>query len=183
MSRTPTRPEKAGRRLPRGFALGFILGLAAAGCAGPALHDGVFKNDNVRYRTSPPPAPWSRINVPDGQVTYVLGSTGATLSAHGECRRTDAPLRALTLHILNGFTDRRGSTEQFFTFAGREALRTALSARLDGVDLRLQIVVVKRDACVFDFVYSAPPEQFAARAGDFDHFIAGFEKLPLTETR
>lgn len=169
------RPSEAPRR---GRALAVGLALLLGACGGASFRNGIFKSDEVHYRVGPVDREWTRLQVSEGQVAFVVPGTGATLSAHAECRRTDAPLRALTLHILNGFTERKVAAERFFSFAAREAMGTSLTARLDGVPMQLEVVVVKKDACVFDFVYTAPPERFAERRPDFERFLGGFEKLP-----
>jgi hypothetical protein len=46
-------------------------------------------------------------------------------------------------------------------------------ARLDGVPLGLDLVVLRKDGCVVDAALVAAPEKIAAREADFDRFLAG----------
>jgi hypothetical protein len=138
---------------------------------------GVYSNGSVRYRVGELPSRWTRVDVEHGQVNFMDRSTGATILSHAECGRGDAPLRALTAHLLIGMTSRRVLSQERFDLARRAALRTRIAARVDGVPVELEIVVVKKDGCSFDFVYSAPPARFGARRADFDAFVRGFSKL------
>jgi len=155
-----------------------VAPVCLSGCAkGPVFQGGVYETGAVRYRITVPGEGWERIDVEEGQVAFVFPSLGATLSSHAECNNTGAPLRALTTHVLIGMAERKVVSEAKETLAGREALRTRLTAQIDGVAQEFEIVVVKKDGCNFDFIYSAPPERFAARLQDFQRFVAGFDKL------
>jgi hypothetical protein len=41
---------------------------------------------------------------------------------------------------------------------------------------------MKKDGCVYDLVYIAPPEQFGAGIGAFSRFVDGFSALPRHES-
>ena len=58
--------------------------------------------------------------------------------------------------------------------AQREALRTVVEVKLDGVPMVLDLWVLKRDGCLFDLSYAAPATRFAEGAADFGRFVAGF---------
>jgi hypothetical protein len=54
----------------------------------------------------------------------------------------------------------------------REALRTEISAKLDGVQRHFLAYVLKKDGCVYDFVrISDKPD---TDADDFERFVSGF---------
>ena len=48
-----------------------------------------------------------------------------------------------------------------------------MRAKLDGVPMQYDIYVMKKDGCVYDLVYVAPPGRFAAGAADFERFAHG----------
>ena len=62
-----------------------------------------------------------------------------------------------------------------FRLADRDALRTRVHARLDGVAVRLELVVLKKNGCLFDLTYIAAPEVFAAGYADFERVVNGFD--------
>ena len=83
-----------------------------------------------------------------------------------------------------GTTERDIESQSTIPFDGREALHTVLRAKLDGVPMHYDVFVMKKDGCVYDLVYVAPPCQFAAGARDFERFAlnlhAGSCDLPST---
>ena len=58
---------------------------------------------------------------------------------------------------------------------GREALRTHLLAKLDGVPREILLQILKKDDCVYDFGLITPTGgAFESALGDFDQLLAGF---------
>jgi hypothetical protein len=121
---------------------------------------------------------------PEWRVTHIEGAAigffnprlGGVIQANATCRDDASPatLEALTRHLLIGYTDRRVLAEERVPLAAREALHTVVAVRLDGVPMVLDLYVLKRNGCIFDLSYAAPPDQRCAGQGDFAHFVAGF---------
>jgi hypothetical protein len=87
----------------------------------------------------------------------------------------DVPLSALTNHLLIGFTDREFRSSETVPLDGREALRSRVVARLDGVPRELLLYVMKKDQCTYDFALVAPPgESYRAAEPEFERMVAGF---------
>jgi hypothetical protein len=83
----------------------------------------------------------------------------------------DVPLAALTHHLFLNFTKRHVESQQTVELDGREALRTELTAELDGVSKRFLVFVMKKDGCVYDFMWIGAAE---ASPGEFQRFVQGF---------
>ena len=49
-----------------------------------------------------------------------------------------------------------------------------VNARLDGVPRSLELWVMKKDGCVYDLGFVAPPDRFEAGRAAFDTFARGF---------
>jgi hypothetical protein len=65
--------------------------------------------------------------------------------------------------------------EDVVAMDGREALRTHLNAKLDGVPREILLQILKKDGCVYDFGLITPPgEAFEDALSDFDEMLAGF---------
>jgi hypothetical protein len=98
------------------------------------------------------------------------------ISVNGRCGKDgdDVPLSALTQHLFLYFTDRQPLTQAALSLDGREALRTELSAKLDGVPRRFVVYVLKKDGCVYDFILIAEPTVSPSSIGEFDRFVSGF---------
>jgi hypothetical protein len=166
--------------------LGALLAaLLPAGCGhAQSLDDGVFRAGNVAVRVGPVPAGWRRIRVDGADLAYRDDARGGSTLFNVRCanRDDDAPLAVLTNHLIMGTTDRTFDAQDTIPFDRREALHTLLRAKLDGVPMQYDIYVMKKDSCVYDLVYVAPPGRFAEGAADFERFAVGLQTVPSAQT-
>jgi len=151
--------------------------IALAGCGGGRLRGDVYVDSEARYRVGPLSSGWSALDVEDqNDLAYHHEAIGAIVQVNATCDPdSDVPLTALTNHLLIGFTERDVREQRVVPMDGREALRTHVIARLDGVERELLFVVMKKDDCVYDFSLIAPPGSAYTRAlPEFEAFLAGF---------
>jgi hypothetical protein len=174
---------------PIGPGLLALLAFAVAGvpaCATSASFDGaIYRGQGAAFRVPPVPAAWRRIPLPAADLAFRDDAHDASVLINSRCAASDSdtPLVALTAHLVIGTTDRQISREETLPFDGREARHTVMQARLDGVPMSYDIFVLKRDGCVFDFVYVTPPTATTPPAGasgaaEFEAFVHGFHDLP-----
>ncbi len=153
-----------------------LLAVPLAGCRRVSFDDSVLTRPDVRYRVGKLPDHWKQVWLEGNDVAFSEPGTGRALSVNATCEgHDDPPLPVLTRHLLMGFTERQEVSQQRVPMAGREALRSRYLAKMDGVPVQLELVVLKKDTCVFDFTYVAPPGEAEARLADFDALLAGFE--------
>jgi hypothetical protein len=140
-----------------------------------ALEDGVFRKDGVAVRVGPVPSGWRRIGVNGADLAFRDDDRNGSALFNMRCgqRDDDAPLGVLTGHLIMGTTAREFDSQDTVPFDGREALHTLLRAKLDGVPMQYDIYVMKKDGCLYDLVYVAPPGHFADGAADFERFAVG----------
>jgi hypothetical protein len=140
-----------------------------------AFENSVFSKPQVSYRIGELPNHWERVFLEGNDLAFAETDTGRAISINSTCEgHDDPPLPVLTRHLLMGFTEREELSQALIPLDGREALRSRHTAKLDGVPVELEFVVLKKDGCVFDFTYVAPPGQAEARRADFEALIAGF---------
>lgn len=155
--------------------------VAASGCSTSALSGNVFRHGDVAFEVGAIPDHWRPLEESgDSELTSFAFRDDrhhVTVGGTGRCGRDgdDVPLRSLTQHLTLGFTDRTDEAEEKLTLDGREALRTQLQARLDGVPKFLIFVVIKKDECVYDFWRIA--DHADRDASDFDRFVQGFRTV------
>jgi hypothetical protein len=160
---------------------GLIAVAFVAGCAhGDSFDGGVLRKGALRVEVGPVPASWRRIQVEGADLAFRdddrAGS--ALFSVHCNGRDDDAPLGILTQNLVMGTTEREFETQEVIPFDRREAMHSRLRAKLDGVPMQYDIYVMKKDGCVYDLVYVAPPGRFLDGAGAFERFVAGLRTLP-----
>ena len=161
----------------RSRTLGLALVLTAFACA-PKKFDGrVYQNDELAFRVGPTPGSWRPIEVDDALLAFRDDQHGTTVAVSGRCNRDgdDVPLSSLTHHLFLHFTEREVHSQKRIDVAGRESLRTELTASLDGVSKRYVVYVLKKDGCVFDFLLIADSDRAPVRP--FDDFVSGFQTV------
>lgn len=153
------------------------LALSASACAHASYQGGVYRDAEASYHVGELGPGWQRLEVDAGtDLAFEAASLDAVAQVNASCDPAlDIPLSSLTNHLLIGFTEREGRTDQTLPFAQREALFTDVVAKLDGVRRRLRLVVLKKDGCVYDFALVGPPDaRFDQARGAFDAWLSGF---------
>ena len=147
-----------------------------AGCAhGESFEDGVLRKGDLSVRVGPVPGNWRRIQVEGADLAYRDDAREGSALFDVRCghRDDDAPLSILTQNLIMGTTERDIEGQTLVPLDGREAMHTLLRAKLDGVPMQYDLYVLKKDGCVHDLVYVAPPDRFAEGAADFERFASG----------
>ncbi|MGH7831135.1 MAG: hypothetical protein ACREP8_13275 [Candidatus Binatia bacterium] len=128
------------------------------------------------YQVGILPEGWRRINLEQALVAFRNEALQSTIATDSFCDQAydDSSLPILTRHLFAGLQKIEVLQEQSFTLSDRGALRTMMKATLDGVPVMLEIVVVKKNWCLFDFYLVSPPERFAGATADFETFYRGF---------
>ncbi|MEM6787287.1 MAG: hypothetical protein AAF715_07175 [Myxococcota bacterium] len=159
------------------LVLGMVCGGAGCGAA-TGLDGDLYRGDGFAFRVRPPDLvdpSWKRIDHSHA-LAYRHEPHQSTIMVHARCDvpSDDVPLMALKNHLFLQFTEREVHAEEVVPFDGREALHTELTASLDGVPMRYDVWVLKKDGCVYDLLYAAPPERFGAGRGSFRALVDGF---------
>jgi hypothetical protein len=145
-------------------------------CGGSAFDGQVYRNGDLAFRVGPVPSSWRAIEATGALLAFRDDDAAATVALNGRCGLDgdDVPLEALTHHLFLQFTDRELVSQTRVDLDGREALRTEIVAELDGVKKHYLVYVLKKDGCVYDFLYVSPKTD---GKNEFEHFVRGFGTL------
>ena len=168
------------RRYLRGFD-STVLALAClicAACASTGFNGRVYKDGSLRFRVGPVPDAWRALQVDDARLAFRDDQANATIAVNARCGvdGDDVPLASLTQHLFLEFTERTQLSQTQVSLDGREALRSELRAALDGVKKQYLVYVLKKDGCVYDFMYIAADGAAGSRA-EFERLVQGFQTL------
>lgn len=162
---------KARRILPS-FLLLLLLGSACASSG--TFRNGVYERSGVVYRVEAPPK-WEFLSFTGNDLAWG-GPEGEVIAVNAECEgHGDPSLAILTNHLLIGFEDRRVMEREELMVTGRGALRTRVQARLDGLPVEMELTVLKKDGCVYDLTYLAPPSRFDAHLPTYRRVVESFD--------
>jgi hypothetical protein len=159
-----------------------VVAVVVAGCAAklpPGHWDARARRvcaGRVCYVVGALASEWRMVHQESAAAGWFNNSSGAIISTNATCRddAEAAPLKALTRELLVGYTERRIIDEELVPLQAREALRTHVRAKLDGVPMELEIYVLRRNGCVFDLAFAAPPQWFNLSQPEFARFVADF---------
>jgi len=140
-------------------------------------HSHVYIKKNFFYKVGELSDSWKYLSTRAKAIVFHNQSLAASISTDAFCGSAfeDAPLHVLTSQIIAGQNEPQVTKTEEFMLDGRGARRTILNAKTDGVPLKLDVVVIKKNNCTIDFVYVAPPENYAAGVADFEGFFGGFK--------
>lgn len=158
-------------------ALSLISLSSLTGCAGGNTFNGQhFKGQGLSFDVGPQPETWQTLSLSHGLMAFRDEERDATIVVNGRCGKDgdDVPLSALTQHLFLRFTEREEIESTTIPFDGREALRTVIVAKLDGVKRKFMTIVTKKDGCVYDFVLISRPESYPSVEPEFTKFYGGF---------
>lgn len=169
------------RRHLRSFQAVFAVSVCASTlcCASSGFDGRVYHDGDMRFRVGQVPGSWRAIEVDDARLAFRDDTANATVALNGRCKvdGDDVPLASLTQHLFLEFTDRTQVSQAPVSLDGREALRTEVNAALDGVKKQYLVYVLKKDGCVYDFMYIADQSADAASRARFEQFVQGFATL------
>ncbi len=151
------------------------------------------EDKQATFRVGLPGSGWEALQQDGTQVAWRHTTDPAVIQVHSECEdHGDSDLEDFTDHQRidysswkiveepTGELDAEGRPRmrkrQFYTtIAQREALRTTVEANLDGGEVMIEYVVLKKNGCLFDLTYIAVPRVFEQHAGAFEDVVEGFE--------
>ncbi|HEX2878073.1 MAG TPA: hypothetical protein VHO25_00925 [Polyangiaceae bacterium] len=153
-----------------------MLSSAVMACASNHFDGHVFRNEEVAFELREIPANWRRLDAEGTLLSFRNDAAGSTIAVNARCGKDadDVPLQSLTQHLFLQFTERQIGEQQMIELAGREALRSELVAKLDGVRKHFIVVVLKKDGCVYDFVHITNSAPAAQDRETFEQFVQGF---------
>ncbi|HVJ93756.1 MAG TPA: hypothetical protein VM580_28330 [Labilithrix sp.] len=163
----------------RHLVLAACLAACSAGKARGSFDGNVYRSGPIAFQLPDPPPSWKRIDVDEAALAFRDDAHDASVLLNARCLTADdrTPLAALTNHLLIGATEREYLSQETEAFDGREALHTKLKAKWDGVPMHIDIYVLSKDGCIYDFVYFAAPAGFESGAPAFESFVRGFRTL------
>lgn len=104
------------------------------------------------------------------QSRRTLSTISITSTCRGSIGETDQTLASMTDTLLLGIQETERA-EEHLTVSGQPALKTTIKGMLQSRTIQIQTIVVKKDDCLYDFMYVARPERFNEQLKTFESFI------------
>ena len=128
------------------------------------------------YRVGKLPEGWNLLKTPARAITFFNDDTSSSISTDAFCGRSvgGQGLSSLGGEVISALDDRKVVEEVPFMLDGRAAVRQRVEGKFNGVPIVLDLIVVRKDNCVFDMYAIMPPDSVSATEGDFETFYLGF---------
>ncbi len=123
-----------------------------------------------------PSPPFERVNRQDVDAAFKNPVNGNVISYVSDCKDpADPSLDGIVSTLLTDLTDLKIEFSQNTTFRDRDARRVQAHGKVDGVESALDLLVFKRNDCIFILTYLGVKSAFAENRSEFDKFVEGFE--------
>ena len=139
-------------------------------------HGKVFLHKDDYYTVAELPDGWSRMHTRARTISFYNEGLRSSISTDAICDRTQVnrTLSSLAGEVGSALENRTVVREEEFMLDGRGALRRHYEGKLDGVPTAVDLVVVRKDPCVFDFYLVAPKGTDDTARADFETFFGAF---------
>ena len=148
--------------------------LIATGC-GPKQSKEA-RQSKTTYTVPAPAGAWVKVKPGGADKAWFHREWSATIYFDSNCKERfeDGTLPDLLTHLTFGLTQNDPLREESMTLDSRDALLRVYDGQIDGVGVRVGAVVTKKDMCLYDGIYIAPPDSFEDGCGSFVEVVTGF---------
>jgi hypothetical protein len=131
-----------------------LSNLLLSACSFFASSKRYYKSEDLKISFNKPP--WNEVKTDTSDIAFQNGSTSSMMLVNSNCKKFDSSkLEHLVNDILSGIESIQFLENNNLKFKGRESIQSKIQGKLDGVDIFLSLVVLKKDHCIYDFVHMA----------------------------
>lgn len=168
------------------FLLCILAFLASSSCVfGPGKYKGVigyrsdgrvFLTHDTFYRVGKLSGDWLPMKSRARAISFYNSTYKSSITTDAFCGRLSGDLKLSSLggEIISALEKRKRIFSREIILDGRSAIRERVEGELDGAAVVVDLVVVRKDACAFDFYAVMPPNADDGVTRDFESFFEGF---------
>jgi hypothetical protein len=134
------------------------------------------KSIAATYSFGSPGSGWVALDQKGAQVVWTHADVPAVIHLDSQCQQHgDSSIEQFTDHLRIDFRTWKQLSQVVVAMAGRDAVRTVIVGELDGQqEMQLDLIVFKKDGCLFDLQLLTPPRSVEVVRADFERVVAGF---------
>ncbi|MCO5142278.1 MAG: hypothetical protein M9962_04215, partial [Oligoflexia bacterium] len=108
-------------------------------------------------------------------MAYENPETGAIISLNSICRKyQSSSLESLTNNLVRGIANRKTLETKSVKISNIDALESKFSGVVDGINLTIETVVLKKESCTYDFIFVVATDKVGSSIQEFKNFVASF---------
>jgi len=121
-----------------------------------------------------PQRPFSKFETTGSEASWKSSASGNIITYLSECvDGYDPSLEALWHEVTQGLRDLKVEFSRDMEFQNRRALTHRFTAEVDGVESMIEILILKKNGCIYNFSYIATPKSFKLEYPQFKSFLSG----------
>ena len=129
---------------------------------------------NVKFKA--PPEPFVAFSSDEIDAGWKNSSKGSSISYKSTCGDAlDLPLEGVQQSMLYGIDNIKVIKSIRMTYNEREALNSVVDGKVDGVDTKMEIMILKKNRCTYMISYVAIRKSYESDQPAFQNFLKSFE--------
>ena len=127
------------------------------------------KNIDAYYQVANPSRLWIEVSQTPADRAWRNAKLNSLIYVKANCGNyfEDRNLEDSLLSLTRGLNVNNPINTESIIISGRKGLFQVQDSEVDGVPLRLGILVVSKNNCLYDFLFISPRKHFAEGIGDF----------------
>jgi len=144
------------------------------GCVSVKLtNHSLTRSDSIKNH--PPARPYVEINS-DTDAAWKNPTNGSTISYNSSCQDIiDPSLHSIRDDLLGDVFDLQISKSYLKDFNARESLYTEAGGKVDGIPVKMILIVLKKGGCIFSVNYISLKDSFQSDLEIFQNFTKTFK--------
>ncbi len=151
------------------FVTAITTGCVSVGVEEPSVE----RASDVHYAS---PQNFERFEQNHLDAAWRNNNNGNTISYLSECKGSSDPTHeAIRDGIITGLTDSSVLKQKMIPFNNRQALQSSISGTVDGIKTQFEIIILKKNNCIYVLTYVGLEKQFTKNKANFDKFVLEFK--------
>lgn len=157
------------------YLLFIFIALDLSACISVQLPSGsAAPAKDVTYNA--PAKPFQEIKVASADKAWLSKTTGNTISFISDCRGSiDPSLEQIENESLAVLEKLKIVHSKSLNYNGRDARRTQAMGEMDGVQVKTELIIFKKNGCNFTLSYGGVAKSFETEISQFETFLEGFK--------
>jgi len=122
-----------------------------------------------------PGSTYLQLTTDAADVAWQNSENGSTISFISSCNENSDPsLRVIQKMSTDGIDNMKVLKEEYISYNQRAALRSTIIGKVDGVPIELELIVFKKNNCLYNLTYISTIKKFMEDLSVFRKFQRGF---------
>lgn len=149
--------------------------IALNSCVSVKLGENFQSSAKKNFTFTEPNQPFVKVDLDQADEAWQSSKTGNNISIFTDCRPNSSSLKSLRSSLFGGVEDLIVNEEKTLTFNNREALQSVITGKMEGVPVKINILIFKKNECVYNITYVALTERYEKEIPIFKKFLEGFK--------